>query len=105
MTETRRRNPHCSNCGDTRGGPIGHEISECTFRRPPGSTPLQRLGRIADAHRKDVDEHGGTFGLCVECGWAHPCPTYVWATTDRDLNATWDPRDDEPADQSGESSR
>ncbi|WIM97823.1 hypothetical protein ACTOB_001377 [Actinoplanes oblitus] len=28
-----RRNPHCSNCGDERGGPVGHEISECTFRR------------------------------------------------------------------------
>jgi hypothetical protein len=26
----RRRNPHCSNCGDTRGGPVGHETSECT---------------------------------------------------------------------------
>lgn len=28
-----RRNPHCSNCGDLRGGPLGHEISECTFNR------------------------------------------------------------------------
>lgn len=26
-----RRNPWCSNCGDTRGGPVGHEISECTW--------------------------------------------------------------------------
>lgn len=25
------RNPHCSNCGDTRGGPRGHETSECTW--------------------------------------------------------------------------
>lgn len=25
-----RRNVHCSNCGDTRGGPVGHETSECT---------------------------------------------------------------------------
>jgi hypothetical protein len=25
-----RRNVHCSNCGDTRGGPIGHEAHECT---------------------------------------------------------------------------
>ena len=30
-----RRNPHCSRCGDTRGGPFGHETSECTYRRPP----------------------------------------------------------------------
>lgn len=36
MTDTnppaaeRPRNQHCMNCGDTRGGPIGHETSECT---------------------------------------------------------------------------
>lgn len=28
-----RRNPHCSNCGDTRGGPFGHEAYECTWRK------------------------------------------------------------------------
>jgi hypothetical protein len=27
-----RRNPHCSNCGDLRGGPFGHESSECKYR-------------------------------------------------------------------------
>lgn len=27
-----RRNAHCSNCGDERGGPVGHEISECKYR-------------------------------------------------------------------------
>lgn len=27
-----RRNTHCSNCGDERGGPFGHEISECQYR-------------------------------------------------------------------------
>lgn len=27
-----RRNVHCSNCGDERGGPLGHEISECLYR-------------------------------------------------------------------------
>jgi hypothetical protein len=26
----RRRNVHCSNCGDTRGGAYGHEAYECT---------------------------------------------------------------------------
>jgi hypothetical protein len=31
-----RRNPHCSNCGDERGGPFGHETSECAYR--PGMT-------------------------------------------------------------------
>jgi hypothetical protein len=28
-----RRNPHCNNCGDLRGGPMGHESSECTYKR------------------------------------------------------------------------
>lgn len=27
-----RSNPHCTNCGDERGGPFGHEISECRYR-------------------------------------------------------------------------
>lgn len=26
------RNTHCSNCGDERGGPVGHETSECAYR-------------------------------------------------------------------------
>lgn len=64
----------------------------------PVSTPEARLARIAQAHKKDVDEHGGTHGLCVECyqSWGeNGCPTYVWATTDRDPINTWDPADDE----------
>lgn len=94
------RNAHCSNCGDTRGGPAGHEISECTHRRPPLSTPEDRLSRIARAHRKDVGQLGLTSGMCVECGYGWPCPTYVWATTERWINATWDPADDEPGEAS-----
>ena len=39
-----------------------------------------RLRRIADAHHKDVDESGGTWGDCAECGHVWPCPTYRWAT-------------------------
>lgn len=35
-----RRNPHCSNCGDERGGPVGHEISECLYRRGMTVTEL-----------------------------------------------------------------
>lgn len=27
-----RRNPHCSNCGDERGGPSGHGTGECRYR-------------------------------------------------------------------------
>jgi hypothetical protein len=32
MSTYGRRNTHCSNCGDERGGPFGHEISECLYR-------------------------------------------------------------------------
>ena len=28
-----RRNQHCMNCGDTRGGPVGHDTNECTYGR------------------------------------------------------------------------
>lgn len=56
-----------------------------------------RLDRIAEAHSKHVTTGGLTDGDCTECGHAHPCPTYVWATTDRDPLATWDPADDEEA--------
>lgn len=60
--------------------------------------PTDRLARIAEAHRKTIGEHGLTDGLCAECGqpWGeNGCPTYVWATTDRDPLATWDPADDD----------
>lgn len=54
-----------------------------------------RLDRIAQAHAKDVDDHGGTFGDCAECDRPWPCPTYVWATTDRNsLAAPWNPAHD-----------
>lgn len=54
-----------------------------------------RLARIAEAHRKHVGHGGMTSGLCVECELLAPCPTYVWASADRDpALATWDPIDD-----------
>ncbi|MFD9630111.1 hypothetical protein [Streptomyces violascens] len=58
--------------------------------------PAARLARIAEAHT--VHEGGGglTSGDCNECGWAWPCPTRIWSSTDRDPLATWDPTDDEP---------
>ena len=37
-----RQNPHCSNCGDERGGPLGHEISECQYRSGMTVTELAR---------------------------------------------------------------
>jgi hypothetical protein len=50
-----RRNTHCSNCGDERGGSFGHEISECRYRS--GMTaeelaetmPPEKAGRYWDA--------------------------------------------------------
>jgi hypothetical protein len=29
---SRTENIYCSRCGDTRGGPYGHETNECTWR-------------------------------------------------------------------------
>ncbi|MFD9072849.1 hypothetical protein [Streptomyces lasiicapitis] len=56
-----------------------------------------RLARIAEAHSKHEGGGGLTSGECDECGYLWPCPTYTWATTDRDPLATWDPADDESA--------
>lgn len=56
--------------------------------------PATRLARIAEAHSKTVGAGGTTDGLCGECELPHPCPTFTWATTDRDPLATWDPADD-----------
>jgi hypothetical protein len=55
--------------------------------------PAARLARIAEAHSKHVGNGGVTSGYCNECELPHPCPTRVWATTDRDPLATWDPAD------------
>jgi hypothetical protein len=56
--------------------------------------PADRLARIAQAHSKDT-VNGMTSGLCNECERPWPCPTYTWATTERDPLATWDPADDD----------
>lgn len=76
------------------------EIQACTACKPlvlMVGEMVQRMERIADAHGKFVDRLGGTWGLCVECDHHWPCPTYVWATTERDLLAPWDPTFDGPA--------
>ncbi|WP_188279282.1 hypothetical protein [Streptomyces sp. CBMA29] len=54
-----------------------------------------RLARIAEAHTRYVGIAGLTDGICAECGYTDPCPTYIWATTDRDPLALWNPEDDE----------
>lgn len=56
-----------------------------------------RLSRIAEAHVKEVISGGLTSGLCVECRCPWPCPTYAWASSERDpVRDCWDPADDEP---------
>lgn len=46
-----RRNPHCSNCGDERGGPFGHEISECRYRSGMTSGDVAEL--LPEARRPE----------------------------------------------------
>lgn len=61
----------------------------------------ERLSRIALAHQKAVDDAGGTWGECTECGWVWPCPTYWWATEPHIVDPvlrTWDPKDEEVPD-------
>lgn len=52
--------------------------------------PVQRLERIAAAHSKEILAGGLTSGLCVECGHRWPCPSWTWASTDRDPLSTWE---------------
>lgn len=54
-----------------------------------------RLACIAEGHSKNSAAGGMTSGYCNDCEQRWPCPTYVWATSDRDPLATWDPADDE----------
>lgn len=50
------------------------------------------LARIAEAHRQGTAEVGMVSGTCVECMWDCPCPTYLWATGQRDPALdTWEP--------------
>ena len=59
---------------------------------PPG-TESERLARIAEVHDQYIGPAGITSGYCGECERPHPCPTRVWATTDRSPLDSWDPAD------------
>lgn len=75
-------------------GSDSHESDE-SAPKPAKTLPEERLARIAEAHSKNVTAGGMTSGDCNECGHSHPCPTYVWATSDqRGPLDTWDPADD-----------
>jgi hypothetical protein len=58
-------------------------------------TETARLARIAAAHEQEQLGGGIVSGYCIECDRIWPCPTYVWASKDRDVLATWDPDDDD----------
>jgi hypothetical protein len=75
------------------GGPEDDDLVRALIAR------CERADRIAEAHRKDVDEHGGSWGACNECGLLWPCPTYEWAAADSTRTSLdcWDPADDEAA--------
>lgn len=53
-----RRNRHCSNCGDERGGPFGHEISECRYRS--GMTAEEVAEILPEERRQEF------WDLCVD---------------------------------------
>jgi hypothetical protein len=45
------RNPHCSRCGDERGGPVGHESYECKYRH--GMTAGE-VAELLPEHRRSA---------------------------------------------------
>jgi hypothetical protein len=57
-----------------------------------------RLSRIADAHTRGILAGGLFDDVCFECDHTWPCPTYVWATTERNVCAPWNPLDDDGED-------
>lgn len=71
-------------------------MSDPTIHRDLLHDSQIRLRRIAEAHHKWVDNAGGTFGDCAECGHAWPCPTRQWAGADLftvSVLCTWDLQD------------
>jgi hypothetical protein len=67
--ETNRRNPYCANCGDERGGPYGHETSECRFVGRPVATPAPNDTPERDfcgCCGREIEVMTGS-GWCVDC--------------------------------------
>lgn len=52
-----RRNVHCSNCGDERGGPFGHETSECRYRPGMVVADLVMLPHLAERQGEVYDHY------------------------------------------------
>jgi len=81
-----RRNPHCSNCGDERGGPVGHEISECRYR---SGMVAWEVAQILPEHRRDefwdvmIDRHMAAEDAMPPAE-AEPVPAATGDTQDDD---------------------
>lgn len=67
-----RRNPHCSNCGDERGGPVGHEISECRYRSGMAAFEVAQL--LPEQRRAEFWEVCVERYLAMELELASPAP-------------------------------
>lgn len=90
LTVAHQKPGECNYCDELHASIVAAVLLNTSLGSPEG-----RLTRIAEAHHKYVGPNGMTSGDCAECGqekW--PCPTYIWATTERDLLACWDPFDD-----------
>lgn len=63
-----RDNPRCAQCGDTRGGPYGHNADECGYTPSTPRLPGTNTGHGHAWPRPDgaVYRCGGTHG-CVQC--------------------------------------
>lgn len=75
-----RRNIHCSNCGDERGGPFGHETSECRYRANMAAFEVVEL---QPEHRR-----GEFWDVCID--------RYL-AMEMGEFTVTLTPKADEPA--------
>lgn len=60
------------------------------------------LANIASAHQQGTGPVGMVDGFCVECTWAWPCPTYLWASGERDPLSPWNPADDDATATGGD---
>lgn len=63
-----RRNVHCSNCGDERGGPFGHEISECQWYPGMSVHSLTRMPHMAGRESEVWDTYIGRYFEAQEPG-------------------------------------
>lgn len=56
-----RRNVHCSNCGDERGGPFGHEGYECKWWPGMSVDVLVKLPHLAEREAEVWDHYVNAY--------------------------------------------